>query len=219
MLTFGIQMDSTMRFLVNRRAPLELRRAAVSSLHLAMSEYLTNRLPAGGVRGIGQRFGALAFAIYGFQPRSSSYEANQRQDPKLRGPQAYISPRHLSLKDRAALAKGAGSLAGSVATGGLSTAQMSQIAELLAKLARFSRPHMRELITKPGTGHRIDVNQGISRVSVQLPAAKILNRTKKYHDYGAEFRDLTRGGARDLRAILGRASALFDLQMARRRAA
>ena len=70
-----------------------------------------------------------------------------------------------------------------------------------------SKPHLRDLITRPGIGHRILVGGNTqAKITITYPAARPLNANPQY---GEELRDLTLAGYRDWTAIISRANQLF----------
>ena len=176
--------------------PKHLRAYARHAIAQAVSEYARGILRPANIL---DRFGADGLVRYGLRTRSYGYRRRQERDPTLMRAQAFISPRSVNI--------------GSLVNRLRSLAQAKDGSQALTRIAESlnaqnaGRPHMRDLVTKPGIGHTIAVS-GVSKLRIMMtwPAARPLNANPQY---GEEFRDLTLAGGRDWWAIKARASAIF----------
>jgi hypothetical protein len=180
------------------KAPKQIRPIARAALAQSLSEYARGE---GRYASVTDRFGRSGGALYGFRMRSPGYVRRQTRDLRLRGPAAFVSPRNIPVRQLISAVQGVASARGGAAT-------MLASSRALSAVAAQSRPHMRDLVTKPGIGHQIR-SSGSTRINLTLtwPGARVLNTHPVYAD---EFRDLTKGGNRDWRAILRRAREIFD---------
>lgn len=126
------------------------------------------------------------FAVYGLSDRSARYR--QRQLRALGVLRPYYSPRRLNFT-RLALA----------ATKGNTLA----IIKAANQLASF-KPHMADLIHKPGIGFNVRQIGGRNVQSVlRYPGARILNKGGSRNEaYRKELTNLNLGGGRDRKALL-----------------
>ena len=204
MLNFGIKMTTRgLRITQLMRQPRGLRGIARAALLRAVGEYCRGELPIS----ILDRFGTSGLRTYGLRHRSAGYVRRQTRDLRLRGPAAFISPRDIPA---AKIAQ---------ALQGLASAQPGAAQLLAAGRALTSsngRPHLRDLITRPGIGHRILVGGSAkAKVTVTFPAARALNANPVYGD---ELRDLSLANYRDWIAITNRARVIFGQLLAELRA-
>jgi hypothetical protein len=194
-LTFAIKMTPRgLQISQLTRQPSRLRGLARAALLRAVSEYCRGELPIS----ILDRFGRRAVAIYPLRHRSAGYVKRQTRDIRLRGPAPFVSPRDVPA------AKIAQALQG-LASAKPGAAQLLAAGRVLTSSS--SRPHLRDLITRPGTGHRILVSGGAkAKVTITYPAARALNANPQY---GEELRDLSLANYRDWIAITNRARVIF----------
>lgn len=184
------------------RQPRGLRPIVADAIRQAVRAYATGQLQPANLR---HRFGSGAFGLYGFRRRTRGYIAKQRRDPNLGGPAAYVGPRRIDV--RALIARVEATARATSAPGVLAAASQA-----LTAAAQRGRTPLRQAILRPGTGHRIVVTSGARpTVTITYPAARMLNA---HPHYAEQLRDLTRGGARDWRAIVARADRLFDRAIA-----
>ena len=198
-----------LRLAVNPQRDRILSDLAGAALMQALAEYASGRLRGASIK---DRFQAAAWGRYGFTPRTAEYRKRQH---RISGTiQPYVSPRRADLARLAlALAK--------TAKGASSEAAVNVVREV----SRAMLPRMRDLVRKPGIGHRIIRSGGARRVILRLtwPGARMLNRGNDAlcAVYRQEFADLRRGGGRDWAAITARAQTIYigALQGSTRRAA
>lgn len=182
------------------RQPKGLRVIVKGCLFQAMSEYASGKLAAASIL---DRFGRGGLARYGGRHRSAGYVTRQTRDLNLRGPAAFVSPRNVPAAKIANALRAVASAKG--APGIL-------LAASRALTANPNRPHLRDLITRPGVGHHIiAAGNATVRVTMTFPAARALNANPQYAD---ELRDLSKAGYRDWRAILARTRQLFNQAIA-----
>ncbi len=196
MLTFSVKPTARgIRITQLIQQPSRLRPLARAALSQAASEYCRGILNPS----ILDRFGTKGPARYGLRRRSAGYVRRQSRDLTLRGPASFTSPRNLPAARIASAMQGLASAKGGAAT-------LLAASRLLASTA--SKPHLRDLITQPGTGHRILTGGSGSRakITITYPAARPLNANP---DYGDELRDLSLANYRDWLAITARANQIF----------
>lgn len=147
---------------------------------------------------LADRLAPSGFNVYGFTKRAQEYQWRQRKALGVVRP--YFSPRDIDLSDFAiALARG-------------------KAFQVLRAAQRISRTeHMARLVVRPG-GFTLATSRGARRVAVTIryPGARILNRGGPQTEiYRQEFRDFSRGGRRDARAIINRTQVIFGTEFGR----
>ncbi|MCX7032433.1 MAG: hypothetical protein NT046_00450 [Arenimonas sp.] len=206
MLTFRVSQTARgIRVVQLISQPPRLRPLVRAALRQAAGEYCTGTLSTASIL---DRFGSKGLARYGLRHRSAGYARRQTRDLNLRGPAAFISPRNIPAARITSALQGLASAKGGAAT-------LLAASRLLASSA--SRPHLRDLITQPGIGHRILVggSGARSKITITYPAANMLNRNPQY---GEELRDLSLANYRDWLAITARANQIFAQLVAEIRA-
>lgn len=164
-----------------------LAAAAQGALVQALMEYASGRLPSASPR---EKFAASAFRRFGFSERSDAYQKRQR---KILGQALpFVAPRLGMNFTKAALALTSGSPGAMISA--------------LRDLSKNMGPRLRDIITVPGIGWRVNGRPGRRRFTTTItwPGAAKLNTRPQY---AAEFRDLRRGG--HLKAIQARAAQLY----------
>jgi hypothetical protein len=209
MFDLRITTAGLLRFAVAPTRDAVLRDLAGAALAQALAEYASGRLRGASVK---DRFTVAAWGRYGFTPRTAAYRKRQH---RLTGAiQPYVSPRR---KDLARLALSLAKASQGV-TGGTALS-------VVRELSKTMLPRMRDLVRRPGIGHRIIRGGGARRIVLRLawPGARVLNRGNAdlCSVYRTEFADLRRGGGRDWTAITQRAQGIYlsALQATTRRAA
>lgn len=177
------------------RQPPRLRPLVRAALGQAASEYCRGMLSPS----ILDRFGTRGPSRYPLRHRSASYVRRQSRDLTLRGPATFVSPRNLPAARIASALQGLASAKGGAAT---------LLAASRALASTASKPHLRDLITRPGVGHRIlhGGSGARAKITITYPAARALNANPVYAD---ELRDLSLANYRDWLAITNRARQIF----------
>jgi hypothetical protein len=177
------------------RQPAGLRPLVRAALGQAASEYCRGVLNPS----ILDRFGTKGPSRYPLRRRSVAYVRRQTRDLTLRGPASFVGPRNPPAARIAQAMQGLASAKGGAAT-------LLAASRLLASSA--TKPHLRDLITRPGIGHRILLGGSGARakITITYPAARALNANPAYAD---ELRDLSLANYRDWLAITARARQIF----------
>lgn len=165
----------------------------------SLSLYATGKLRGANIL---DRFKPGADRVYGFSPRTYKYDEWQKRVMGTTRP--YFSPRGR----RGSLIPLANQLVGA-ANG--KTISAKAIVAALARGQNRGKPHMRDLVRVPGSGHSIMTRgQGKMKTVIKWPGARILNRLKnRAPEYRREFADLRMGGGRDAIAILRQAGKIY----------
>ena len=188
MIRLAMRPRGKIALLVRRDAPELIANLFTGALTQAAVEFCTGRLKPVSVK---DRFSTGAFATHRYSQRAASYRAKQQK--RLGRIQPFFSPRVSLNFQKVAEA--------------LTKPGVGSTVSALRDLARQSQPHLRDLITTPGVGWRVQVKGKRKQVlSITFPAARILNRRPQY---ARAFGDLRRGGA--YRAIRARTADLVQL--------
>jgi hypothetical protein len=197
---FALALKPTglLRFAVLPQRDQVLTDLAAATLTQALAEYASGRMPRANAR---MRFEASAFSRQGFLPRSNGY--TRRQMRMLGRVLPYVSPRRANLAGVAlSLAKAARSPNAGAALG------------VIKAISKAMAPRMRDLVLRPGIGHRIMRSAGRRRVlvSVSWPGARVLNRQGGTHaeTYRRQWANL----ANDWPVIRARAEELYNQALA-----
>lgn len=167
------------------RKPRGKREREMALLVKAIQHGILTDYASGGMRpSLKDRLQPSGLAVYGLSPRSTKYRIRQIKTLGVIRP--YFSPRRMNFA-RLALATTKGNA--------------QQMIRATEALTRF-KPHMADIIHKPGIGFNVRHMGGRNvRSSITYPVARKLNsdRNKKYRK---ELTNLTLGGGRDRRALL-----------------
>lgn len=177
--------------------PAKIRAAIADAIGLACHDFIVTS-NAGGAS-LRARFEPQGFGLNGYADRSADYRRSQiRADGVVR---PFVSPRRNMVRMSALVA-----LANSSRAGG--PGMFLAAASAAAQLAKAGRPHMRDVVRKPG-GYRIEIIRQGGRAGARMsfPGARILNRIRPGFPYAEEFSRLS---AWEARGVLIRARQILD---------